>query len=276
MKLDTSLVARAVPPGSMRYYAWLFTPQTQRDVIAALFLIETELRDTARAPHEVAHLRLQWWREEIDRLISGKAQHPATLVLQAAAQPCVDFKLLHEATHSAAQELANVTYETDTELRQYLHCGQGSLMQLGSQYLCETPTKSLLDAATQLGAFVRQVEIMRDLRQDFHLGRLYLPLATLDAHSIEYETIQTNEWSQTFVQLLKSCCKQHLAGYETLKQSLLSSERIALRPLLVLSELHAQALEVISTDPVTHTQRRVELSPLRKLWTAWRAARATS
>ena len=249
MKLDTSLVARAVPPGSMRYYAWLFTPEAQRDVMAALFLIETELHDTARAPHEVAHLRLQWWREEIDRLISGKAQHPATLVLQAAAQPCVDFKLLHDVVHSAAQELANATYETDTELRQYLHCGQGSLMQLGSQYLCETPTGTLLDAATQLGGFIRQVEILRDLRQD---------------------------WPDGFVEMLKSVCTQHLAGYATLKQSLLSSEKKALRPLLVLCELHTQVLQIISTDPVTHTRQRVELGAIRKLWIAWRAARTAS
>ena len=276
MKLDTSLVARALPPGTMRYYAWLFTPEAQRDVMAALFLIETELHDTSRAPHEVAHLRLQWWREEIERLISGKAQHPATLVLQAAAQPCVDFKLLHDVVHSAAQELANTTYETDTELRQYLHCGQGSLLQLGSQYLCETPTGTLLDAATQLGAFIRQVEILRDLRQDLNHGRLYLPLAALDALNIEYETIQASDWPDGFVKMLKSVCAQHLAGYATLKQSLLSSEKKTLRPLLVLSELHAQVLQTISTDPVTYTRQRVELGAIRKLWIAWRAARTAS
>lgn len=274
MKLDSSLLNRAVPPGSMRYYAWLYTPEPQRDVIAALFLIEAELHDTARAPHEVAHIRLQWWREEIDRLIAGKAQHPAMQVLQAASLPHVEFNSLHEVALSAAQELANATYETDIELSQYLRGGLGGLFQLAAQHLSETSSTTLLDAAVQLGAFVRQVEILRDLRPDFHHGRLYLPLTKLDELNIEYEALQSNEWPDAIVQLLKSLCQQQLAAYQTLKQGLLNSEKQVLCPLLVLTELHARVLQHIAHDPATATQQRIELSPLKKLWTAWKAARA--
>ncbi len=298
MKLDSALVDRAVPAGSMRYYAWLYTPEAHRDLMAALFLIEAELHDSARAPHEVAHIRLQWWREEIDRLIAGKAQHPATQVLQAASntrtgrfdaaqrpeasipvaeqrRSVLDFQLLHEAHLSAAQELANATYETDIELTQYLCGGLGSLFTMAAQHLAESPTTQLLDAASQLGSFVRQVEILRDLRPDFHHGRLYLPLAKLDELNIEYEALQSDDWPDTFVQLLKSRSQQQLAAYQTLREGLLSSEKQALRPLLVLGDLHAQVLQIIARDPATHTRQRVELSPIRKLWTAWRAARTT-
>lgn len=275
MKLDSALVHRAAPAGSMRYYAWLYTPQPQRDVIAALLLIESELHDSARAPHEVAHIRLQWWREEIDRLIAGKAQHPATQVLQAAARPGADFKVLHEVALSAAQELANATYETDAELNQYLRGGLGGLFTLAAQQLTHAPTAPLCDAASQLGAFIRHVEILRDLRADFHHGRLYLPLAKLDELNIEYEALQGAEWPDAFVQLLKTRSEQQLAAYQTLKQGLLSSEKQTLRPLLVLSDLHAQVLQIIVSDPVLHTLQRVELSPFKKFWTAWRSARSS-
>lgn len=274
MKLDSSLVTRAVPPGSMRYYAWLYTPAAHRDLMAALFLIEAELHDSARAPHEVAHIRLQWWREEIDRLIAGKAQHPATQVLQAAARPNTDFKVLHETTLSAAQELANATYETDVELMQYLRGGLGALLALAAQHLSPKPAEQLLDAVGQVGAFIRQVEITRDIRQDFHHGRLYLPLATLDELNIEYEALQTQDWPDAFVQLLQSRSQQQLIAYRTLKQGLLNSEKETLRPVLVLGDLHARLLQTLAADPITHTRQRLELGPMQKLWTAWRAARA--
>ena len=304
MKLDSSLVTRAVPPGSMRYYAWLYTPAEHRDFMAALFLIESELHDSARAPHEVAHIRLQWWREEVDRLIADKAQHPATQVLQAARQAraghfdsaqrpesetdsangaknpvaersrsVLDFQPLHEAHLSAAQELANATFETDAELTQYLRGGLGALLTLAAQYLSLKPTEQLLDAASQVGAFIRQVEITRDIRQDFHHGRLYLPLATLDELSIEYEVLQTKDWPDAFVQLLKSRSQQQLIAYRTLKQGLLNSEKETLRPLLVLADLHARLLQALAVDPVTHTRQRLELGPMQKLWSAWRAPR---
>jgi phytoene synthase len=274
MKLDSSLVTRAAPPGSMRYYAWLYAPEQHRDYLAALFLIESELHDSARAPHEVAHIRLQWWREEVARLIASKAQHPATQVLQAAARPNADFEVLQETALSAAQELANVTYETDAELTQYLRGGLGALLTLAAQHLSPKPTEPLLNAASQIGAFIRQVEITRDIRQDFHHGRLYLPLATLDQLNIEYEALQTKDWPDAFVQLLKSRSQQQLAAYKTLQQDLPTAEKQTLRPLLVLGDLHARLLQTLIADPVTHTRQRLELGPMQKLWTAWRAARA--
>jgi 15-cis-phytoene synthase len=320
MKLDSSLITRAVPPGSMRYYAWLYTPEAQRDFLAALFLIETELHDSARAAHEVAHVRLQWWREEIERLIEGRALHPATQVLQhvsqlrsrrfdgvnpersrRAQQPetkesppklqsdskpylstpvtepsrsVLDFQLLHQTLLSAAQELANVTFETDAELSQYLRGGLGALFTLFAEQSVDAPSAQLLTTASQIGAFVRQTEITRDLRQDFHHGRLFLPLVTLDELSIEYEALQKNEWPEVFVQLLKSRSAQQLTAYHALQHSLSSTDREALRPLLVLGDLHVRLLQAIASDPVTHTQQRLELGPIQKLWTAWRSARA--
>jgi len=277
MKLDSTLTARAAPPGSMRYYAWLYTPEAQRDFLAALLLLEAELHDSAHAVHEVAHVRLQWWREEIERLIAGKAQHPATQVLQAATQDRpgrFDFQLLHQTLLSAAQELANVTFETDTELNQYLHNGLGALFTLFAERSTDAPSAQLLATASEIGAFIRRAETTRDVRQDFHHGRLYLPLNKLDELNIEYETLQQPQWPDAFVQLLQSRCAEHLSAYRTLKQGLLTTEKQALRPLLVLGDLHAQLLQRLAADFVAHTRQRLELGPVQKLWTAWRTARA--
>ena len=273
MSLDRSHITRALPPGSMRYFAWLYTPADYRDVLAALFVIEAELHDSARAPHEVAHHRLQWWREEIDQLIAGQARHPATQVLQIHAAQSIDFQPLHTTLLSTAQELANATYETDAELARYFQGGLGTLLATTMHYLTPNPSSAVLDAATQLGAFIRHTEVIRDIRQDLHHGRLFLPLAQLDVLNIDYEELQSSAWPEPFVELLKTRCAQPVNQLNTLKNSLLSNEKKALRPLLVLAELHAAMLHHISTDPVAHTQQRVELKPLSKLWTAWRSAR---
>ena len=276
MMLDPSLIARALPQGSMRYFAWLYTPSKQRDVIAALFVIEAELHDSARAPHEVAHHRLQWWRDEIDQLIAGTARHPATQVLHRLAGKPIDFQPLHSTLLSTAQELAHVTYETEAELTRYFQDGLGNLFATAIHYLSDQPSTALLDAAKQLGAFIRQSETLRDLRLDLRQGRLFLPLAQLDALNLDYEQLQSDTWPQSFVQLLNSRCVQALDQLKTLKQSLLNDEKKVLRPLLVLAELHAAMLQTLINHPVAHTQSRVELSPLRKLWIAWRAARLAS
>src|SRR5262249_7775796 len=80
--IDESFLNRAAPPGSMRYFSLLYAPDDRRDAIAALYVIDAEIRESARsASHDVAHTRLQWWRAEVDRLVNGAPQHPATRVL---------------------------------------------------------------------------------------------------------------------------------------------------------------------------------------------------
>lgn len=276
MTLDASQLQRAIPEGSMRYFAWLYTPLQHRDVLAAAFLLEAELRDTANAPHDVAHIRLQWWRDEMERLSSGNAQHPATQVLQHYRNASTDFSVLDALLLSTAQDLAHSTYERDIELNQYLN-GQGTLFALMAQYLA-TDVKgierdTLLPTATQLGAIVRHIELLRDLKTDIHHGRLYLPLDELDKMKIEYETLDSKEWPQVFIQWIEERCVNIARQHAQLTQTLLTRESSVLRPLLVLAALHIKLLDNLSNNVKSIIDTRLELGAFSKLWTAWNTAR---
>src|SRR5689334_10192749 len=130
--LDESLIARAAPPGSLRYFSLLYTPDTQRAALTALLVIEAEIREAATsANHDVAHTRLRWWRMEVDRLVNGNAQHPAGRVLQAAATLAPQhWQLLHEPLSAADMDLARLTYETLEELHAYGARSGGALLEL--------------------------------------------------------------------------------------------------------------------------------------------------
>ena len=59
--LDDSLVNRAAPAGSMRYFSLLYAPEDRRDQLCALYVIDAEIRESAQSVnHDVAHTRLQW------------------------------------------------------------------------------------------------------------------------------------------------------------------------------------------------------------------------
>lgn len=254
----------------MRYFAWLYTPPDKRDAIAALFLLESELRDTANAPHDVAHIRLQWWREELDRLVKNQAQHPATRTLQAILERSIDSSLLDGFMLSCAQDIAHATYDSDTELQQYT-TSYGTLFKLAATLINESPSPTLLDAAGKLGAFVRTVETLRDLRMDIHHGHAYLPLVELDKLGIEYETLESKVWPVVFTQWLQSRCDNILQAQVQLRSALLKKEAVQLRSLLVLAAQHEKLLALLAKN-VSNFDRRLELKPLSKLWTAWRTA----
>src|SRR5262245_51887239 len=71
-----------------RFLASLYSPPARRPVLEALLDIEHEIAESLRPglDHRVAHTRLQWWREECERVVQGKPVHPLTRELVSADQ----------------------------------------------------------------------------------------------------------------------------------------------------------------------------------------------
>jgi phytoene synthase len=254
--LDPDYINRAAPPGSLRYFALLYTPVDQRDLLTSLFVIETEIRASIHAAHEVAHTRLQWWRGEIDRLVNRNAQHPATKVLQSSL-PNADFAILHELIVAADMDMARMTYNNAAELNAYLERSGGVVLQIAAQRDDQDVRKA--------GALIRRVETLRDLSLDARAGRIYWPLDELDARKIELDQLR-GERSSDAVRAL-------IAAEVARLHSEFGALNTTLRPVRVLTELHAKLLRRIERANHDVFTQRHELGPLEKVWTAWRAAR---
>jgi len=276
MSLDQSIAARGMPPGSMRFFATLFSPAAKREVLTALYVIESEVSDAARATsHEVAHSRLAWWRSEIERLLAGNPQHPATRALVPMLN-LVDHRLdsLHDLLGATDMDLACVSYSTELELAAYCARSGGTLQVLATRWLA-APTaldQALEQRARRYGTGVRQVEIVRDLHRDLLQGRLYVPLETLRARQLTAEDLRSIGARRGLATLLtdwqRSIEREYL--HEQQPDSPRSSALVHSR---VLAALHARLLARIARRGHDVMHERVELGPFDKLWTAWRAAR---
>lgn len=80
---DSSPASRPGAPNALsatRYLAWLYSAPARQPALAALCEIENEIVSSLRPgiDHQVAHARLQWWREECERAAQGRPVHPLT------------------------------------------------------------------------------------------------------------------------------------------------------------------------------------------------------
>jgi 15-cis-phytoene synthase len=271
--LEDLQVNRAAPPGSMRYFSLLYAPEDRREQLCALYVIDAELRESAQsANHDVAHTRLQWWRAEIDRLVNGSPQHPATRLLNdTAATDRGAFSKLHETAAAADMDLARMTYSNMGELRAYCSRSGGAILELMAAQLLaplplDEPTRA---AANRIGIGVRQSEILRDLRQDASDGRVYLPQDQLTAHNVTLSDLRGREVAPH----LKSALREYRAAVQEELRVALASASPALRPLAVLGALHLRLLARIAARDFDVASSRIDLGPIEKPWIAWRTAR---
>lgn len=272
--IDNELVNRTAPPGSMRYFSLLYSPEQRRDNVLALYVIDTEIRESAKSgSHDVAHTRLTWWRAETDRLINGNPQHPATRLLHERTPGDRSvFAKLHEMLAAADMDLARMTFTNQQELRAYCSRSGGALQELVASQLVAPGAldESARAAANKLGVGIRMTEVVRDLRQDAYDGNVYLPLELLDQHSINTEHLRAREVDPKLKQALRAVRDSAIAELDLPSRS---ARTEPLRPVYVLAALHRKLLDRIAARNYDVATERIELGPLQKPWTAWLAAR---
>lgn len=272
--LDNELANRTAPPGSMRYFSLLYSPEDRREIVQALYAIDLEIRESAKsASHDVAHTRLTWWRAETDRLINANPQHPATRVLlERTSGDRTVFNKLHEVLAAADMDLARMTFSNQQELRAYCSRSGGAIQELIATLLIgpESLDETSRAAANKLGVGIRMTEIVRDLRQDAYDGNVYLPLDLLDKHALTTEHLRAREVDPKLKDALRSVREVAIAELDLPPRG---PQTEHLRPVYVLAALHRKLLDHIAARNYDVATERIELGPLQKPWTAWRAAR---
>jgi 15-cis-phytoene synthase len=272
--IDDALINRTAPPGSMRYFSLLYSPAERRESVLALYAIDTEIRESAKsASHDVAHTRLTWWRAETDRLVNGNPQHPATRLLhERNSGDRSVFSKLHEVLAAADMDLSRMTFSNQQELRAYCSRSGGAIQELVASQLV---APNALDegtraAANKLGVGIRMTEVVRDLRQDAYDGNVYLPLDLLDQHELKTDELRAREVNAKLKDALRKVRTNAIAELDLPARG---PQTEHLRPIYVLAALHRKLLDRIAARNYDVATERIELGPLQKPWTAWRAAR---
>lgn len=274
--LDETYLQRARPPGSPRYFALLFAPAAQRASLTALFALQSEIQSAAYTPvdHGVAHTRLEWWRGEIERLAAGKPAHPVSRELLAANRG-VDFAPLGQLVIDAQWELARLTLETLEEFQAAGWRSQGVVQWIGMQ-LAGVSAADAEPFARDLGAALALERTLLTLRPAAANGSVRLPLADLNVRGVTLEDLRDKQPSAPLAQYVSELCEQAGQRLTSNVDSLRQPLRSALRAHIVLAGLSRAQLGRIARAAGRAEDFQQEPSNLKRLWTAWRAARSAS
>jgi phytoene synthase len=268
-------VSSGAPAGSLEYFAVLFASAARRSDLRALYAFAAEIRRCSiLTNHDIAHTRLQWWRQELDRCFAGDAQHPLTRTLQtlrSVIDPS-DLTLLGELTVAADLDLAAFEYATWSQLAAYCFRAAGALQTVIAAVLASPDPLSERERtfARRLGAAVRQVEMLRDIARDSSSGRCYVPLEALAGHGLSVAQWFTGSEPGARAASLADWQSRLTAELHAAGSELTSIERARQRHGLVLRALHLRLLDAIRARADENIA--VDVPGWGKLWTAWRSA----
>lgn len=272
MSPDQYCQQKAAASGSSFYYSFLFLPAERRRAITALYAFCREVDDVVdeATDLQVAQTRLAWWRAEIGRLFAGDPQHPVTRALAPAVQRFrVTAPLLNEIIDGVEMDLTQSRYLDFAGLERYCYrvAGVVGLLAAGIFGFRDAGT---LDYARDLGIAFQLTNIIRDVGEDARRNRIYLPMEDLKTYGVTAADITGARHSDAFVRLMRFEAQRAEEYYDRALAALPAQDRRAQRPGLIMAAIYRTLLREIERDGFKVLTQRVSLTPLRKLWIAWK------
>lgn len=258
--------------GSSFYYSFLFLKGARREAIMALYAFCREVDDVVdeTSDTEVAARQLDWWRHELDRMVAGTPQHPVTKALRPHMDTFdIKRKWLDAIIDGMAMDLNQHRYPDFEGLKLYCHRAAGVVGCAAARIFGATEPGTTA-YADQLGLAFQLTNIIRDVGEDARRNRIYLPLDELEQFKLTPADILNRRYSPAFIEMMQLQATRARQAYRDAYALLPQADRAAQRPGLMMAAIYSTLLKEIERDRFQVLDQRTSLTPIRKLWLAWR------
>jgi phytoene synthase len=272
MSPDEYCQQKTVQSGSSFYYSFLFLPQERRRAITALYAFCREVDDTVDecTDPSLARIKLAWWRTELSNTFGGKPSHPVMQALQPHLA-IYDLKEQHlqAIVDGMEMDLDQTRYLDYAGLQRYCWHVAGVVGILSASIFGVTDPRTL-QYAEKLGLAFQLTNIIRDVGEDARKGRIYLPVNELQQFNVTAADILNARHSERFEALMQFQVERAKRIYDEAFGLLPEADRRTQRPGLMMAAIYRTLLDEIERDRYQVLNQRISLTPLRKLWLAWK------
>ena len=205
------------------YYAFFLLPKLKRDGLAALYAFMRLVDDVSDEEQTLLAKQrgLAKWRAAFDEAVTGHSQaFDGTAAIPLPAEPLygevevlpalvdtmqrykMPARYLHDLISGAEMDLTVQTYPTFDRLREYCYRVAGTV-GLTCTHVFGFRDARALDLAEKLGLAFQLTNIIRDVHEDYKLGRVYLPEEDLQRYGVSPEDFGRSEATLGVRELLR-------------------------------------------------------------------------
>ncbi len=263
---------KAAASGSSFYYAFLFLPKPRRAAITSFYAFCREIDDVVddMVDPGVAHSKLAWWQAEVAKSFAGQPSHPVTQSLMPlVADYAIEQRHLQAVIEGCQMDLNQTRYLDYPALQRYCHLVAGVVGEVAANIFGQTQAATTA-YAHKLGLALQLTNIIRDVGEDALRGRIYLPMSEMQRFDVKAHEILKRQYSERFAALMAFQAERAHALYDEALALLPPTDRRAQKPGLMMASIYRTLLREIERDKFAVLHQRVSLTPLRKMWLAWK------
>lgn len=256
--------------GSNFYYSFFFLPQERRDAMHAVYAfcreVDGAVDDPAPGSDPRAHLAR--WRADVAALYRAGGAASANPVILCLADHTrrlgIPQEYFDEIIAGVEMDLTINRYATFRDLYQYCY-RVASVVGLVCLKIFGARAPEAETYAVNLGVAFQLTNILRDVKPDGERGRIYLPLEDLARFGYGEQGLLSGAYTPAFAGLMEFECRRAQEYYRAAEAALPDSDRRALLPAEIMRAIYHTILERIESSRYRVFDRRITLSPPRRV-----------
>jgi phytoene synthase len=213
------------------------------------------------------------WKDALTQALAGRPDTNPTwpAFLDAIERYSIPHEYFYEMIEGVASDLAPRTVETFDDLYRYCY-RVASVVGLTTVHIFGYTSPDALPLAEKCGIAFQLTNILRDVREDAALGRVYLPAEDLARFGVSIDDLKNGRRTEQFGRLMEFETARARRYYRE-SAPLLDLIQANSRPSLwALIAIYSRLLDHLAESHYDVLMRRISLSSLEKTWIVLRAA----
>lgn len=269
------------------YFAAKFLPELKRRPIYALYAlcrnVDDEVDEIGANNEAEAVKAVEKWREKLEEIYAAKNEKPNTdsanpvfIAWQDLLQTYkIPQNLPIELMRGVLMDTSIKRYETFDDLYVYCYRVASTVGLMSSEIFGYTDAKTL-EYAEALGIAMQLTNILRDVKEDATMNRIYLPQEDLRKFNVSEKQILANELNENFTALMKFQIERAKNFYRKAEKGIPLLEKDTRFTVLLASRIYARIIDEIERqnyDVFTKRAHTTFPQKLRMMPKIWREAR---
>lgn len=252
------------------YYSFLLLDEQQRAAMCAIYAFMRECDDLSDDPRGGDKAQVERaiaeWRLQTDHALQGEfAENPIWPAFHdTVARYRIPHRFFHEMIDGISSDLEPRQMQTFDEL--YRYCYQvASVVGLTIIHIFGFQSQRALLLAEKCGIAFQLTNILRDVREDAELGRIYLPLEDLRRFKVPLEQLRQGVEDAQFVELMRFEAARAAAYYRESEPLGGMIEKRSRRSLWALRRIYTTLLQRLEAADFKVLTKRINVPTSRKL-----------
>lgn len=215
---------------------------------------------------EIKEEKLNNWEKELTKAINNQNSEKDLLNNFAfiLKKYSIDKSIPFDLIKGMRDDIKINRYETFTELENYCYYAASTVGLMSIEVFGYSDSK-IKEYAINLGKALQITNILRDVKKDIEIGRIYFPLDILKKYDLNEEDIIQKKYSENYLNAANELYNKALEYFKKADMHLLIEERKNMFPAIAMGNIYFKLLQKLKSNNFNVFDNEIKVSKFQKI-----------